>query len=211
MENFIREVVAHACNRATARERGSAGARERQSYHTYQAQEASASYAVLSKLPERDIGSKRRAPLPAETHVLVGWYKDEAHLQWILREKLYNFRMNTERGSLRLTPEVSGAQYLLLHSHKGKTSQGLMRVSKEGPRVLSREALVAKRYPIEPSKPFYLVYNVEPAQGFEGYEWDYKKLPARLQNRQSAEPQTVVLDELMAIAKENLLAGAGNI
>lgn len=202
VENFIREVVAHACNRATAR--------ERQSYHTYQAQEAPASYAVLSKLPERDIGSKRRAPPPAETHVLVGWYKDEAHLQWILREKLYNFRMDTERGSLRLTPEVSGAQYLLLHSHKGATSQGLMRVSKEGPRVLSREALVAKRYPREPSKPFYLVYNVEPAEGFEGYEWDYKKLPERLQNRQSAEPQTVTLDELMAIAKENLLAGAGN-
>lgn len=202
VENFIREVVAHACNRATAR--------ERQSYHTYQAQEAPASYAVLSKLPERDIGSKRRAPPPAETHVLVGWYKDEAHLRWILREKLYNFRMDTECGSLRLTPEVSGAQYLLLHSHKGATSQGLMRVSKEGPRVLSREALIAKRYPREPSKPFYLVYNVEPAEGFEGYEWDYKKLPERLQNRQSAEPQTVTLDELMAIAKENLLAGAGN-
>lgn len=100
---------------------------------------------------------------------------------------------------------------LLLHSHKGATSRGLMRVSKEGPRVLSREALVAKRYPIEPSKPFYLVYNVEPAEGFEGYEWDYKKLPERLRNRQSAEPQTVTLDELMAIAKENLLAGAGNV
>lgn len=203
VENFIREVVAHACNRATAR--------ERQSYHTYQAQEAPASYAVLSRLPERDLGSKRRAPPPAETHVLVGWYKDEAHLQWILREKLYNFRMDTERGSLRLKPEVSGAQYLLLHSYKGATSQGLMRVSKEGPRVLSREALVTKRYPREPSKPFYLVYDVEPAEGFEGYEWDYKKLPERLQNRQSAEPQTVTLDELMAIAKENLLAGAGGV
>lgn len=93
-------------------------------------------------------------PPPAETHVLVGWYKDEAHLQWILREKLYNFRMDTGAGSLRLKPEVSGAQYLLLHSHKGATSQCLMRVSKEGPRVFSREALVAKRYPREPSKPF---------------------------------------------------------
>lgn len=142
--------------------------------------------------------------------MLVGWYKDEAHLQWILREKLYNFRMDTGAGSLRLKPEVSGAQYLLLHSHKGATSQCLMRVSKEGPRVFSREALVAKRYPREPSKPFYLVYNVGPAEGFEGYEWDYKKLPERLQNRQSAEPQTITLDELMALAKENLLAGAGN-
>ena len=202
VENFIREVVAHACNRATAR--------ERQSYHTYQAQEAPASYAVLSKLPERDIGSKRRAPPPAETHVLVGWYKDEAHLKWVLAQKLYNFRMDTKAGSLRLTPEVSGAQYLLLHSYKGKTNTGLFRIAKEGPRVLSREKLKEKGYPGEPSQPFYLVYNVVPAPGFEGYEWDYSKLPERLQNRQSAEPQTVTLDELMATAKENLLAGAGN-
>lgn len=202
VENFIREVVAHACDRATAR--------ERQSYHTYQAQEAPASYAVLNKLPERDIGSKRRGAPLAETYVLVGWYKDEAHLKWILREKLYNFRMDTERGSLRLNSKVSGAQYLLLHSSKNATSQGLMRVSKEGPRVLSREALKAKGYPGEPSRPFYLVYNVEYAEGFEGYEWDYKRLPERLQNRQSAEPQTVTLDALMAVAKENLLAGAGN-
>lgn len=202
VENFIREVVAHACNRATAR--------ERQSFHTYQAQEAPASYAVLSKLPEFDGETRRRAPPPAETHVLVGWYKDEAHLQWILREKLYNFRMDTKAGSLRLTPEVSGAQYLLLHSYKGKTNSGLFCVAKEGPRVLSREKLKEKGYPGEPSQPFYLVYNVVPAPGFEGYEWDYSKLPERLQNRQSAEPQTVTLDELMATAKENLLAGAGN-
>lgn len=201
VENFIRELVAHACDRATSR--------ERQSYHTYQAQEAPASYVVLSRLPERDIGSKRRTAPLAETHVLVGWYKDEAHLKWILREKLYNFRMDTKAGSLRLTPEVSSAQYLLLHSHKGKTSSGLFHVAKEGPRVLSREALKAKGYPGEPSMPFYLVYNVEPAEGFEGYEWDYKRLPERLQNRQSAVPQTVTLDELMAIAKKNLLADMG--
>jgi hypothetical protein len=164
---------------------------------------------VLSKFPERDIGSKRRAAPLAETFVLVGWYTDEAHLKWILDKKLYNFRMDTERGSLRLKPDVSGAQYLLLHSHKGATSHGLMRVSKEGPRVLSREALEAKGYPREPSRPFYLVYNVESAEGFEGYEWDYKRLPERLQNRQSAEPQTITLDALMAVAKANLLAKAG--
>jgi hypothetical protein len=45
------------------------------------------------------------------------------------------------------------------------------------------------------------------AEGYEGYEWDYRKLPERLQNRASAEPQTITLDALMAVAKENLLAG----
>lgn len=196
---FIRDVVAHTCDRATSR--------ERQSYHVYQAQEAPASYAVLSRLPERQAGSGRRVPPLAETQVLIGWYKDEAHLKWILREGLYNFRMDTGRGSLRLKPEVSGAQYLLLHSFKGVTSQCLMRVSRTGPRVFSREALKAKDYPGEPSKLFYLVYDLVPAEGFEGYEWDFKKLPERLQNRQSAEPQTITLDALMAKAQVSLLVG----
>ncbi|MFZ4539471.1 DUF2357 domain-containing protein [Propionivibrio sp.] len=201
VESFIREVVAHACDRATAR--------ERQSYHTHKAQEAPASYKVFSQLPEFDGTTRRRMPPPSETHVLIGWYKDAAHLKWVQAKKLYNFRMDTKAGSLRLKPEVSGAHYLLLHSYRGKTSSGLFVVSKEGPRVLSKEALMKEGYPGTPSQPFYLVYNVVPAPGFEGFEWDYSKLPERLQNRQSAEPQTVTLDALMAVARENLLAGAG--
>lgn len=200
LEKFVRDIVAHACDRATAR--------ERQSYHTYQAQEAPASYKVLRKLPELEGSTRQRVLPPAETHVLIGWYKSEAHLKWVLERKLYNFRMDTSAGSLRLKPEVSGAQYLLLHSYKGKSNSGLFRVAKEGPRVLSREKLKEKGYPDAPSQPFYLVYDVIPAPGFDGYEWDYSKLPECLQNRQSAEPQTVTLDELMAVAKEKLLAGA---
>jgi hypothetical protein len=198
LAQFIRDVVMHACDRATAR--------ERQSYHLYQVQEAPALYEVLQKLPEKDAGHRRAPPL-AETHVLIGWYKDAAHLEWVLKSGLYNFRMDVERGSLRLKPEVSGAAYLLLHSHRGATSPILLRVSKDGPRVLSREALRAKGYPGEPSRPFYLVYDVAPADGFDGYQWDYAKLPDRMKNRQSAEPQTVTLDELMSVAGRDLLAG----
>jgi hypothetical protein len=195
---FIQDVVTHTCDRATAR--------ERQSYHVYEVQEAPAHYAVLHKLPEKEIGSARHAPPLAETHVLIGWYKSDEHLKWVLKSGLYNFRMDVERGSLRLKPEVSGAQYLLLHGHKGATSSHLLHVAKEGPRVLSREALKAKDYPGDPSRPFYLVYDVTLAKGFDDYEWDYRKLPERLQNRASAVPQTITLDALMAAAEKNMLA-----
>jgi len=198
LTKFMQDVVTHTCDRATAR--------ERQSYHVYQAQEAPANYAVLHKLPEKDVGSGRRTQPLAETHVLIGWYKDKEHLDWVLKAGLYNFRMDIERGSLRLKPEVSDAQYLLLHSHKGATNPRLLRVSKEGPRVLSRDALKTKGYPGEPSRPFYLVYDVTPADGFGGYDWDYRKLPERLQNRASAEPQTITLDALMAAADRKLAA-----
>ena len=49
----------------------------------------------------------------------------------------------------------------------------------------------------------YLVYDVAPAKGFEGYEWDYRKLPERLQNRASAEPQTITLDALMVMVSQS--------
>jgi hypothetical protein len=199
LTKFIQDVVAHACDRATAR--------ERQSYHVYEVQEAPATYAVLHTLPEKAAGSPRRSPPLAETHVLIGWYKDKTHLDWVLKAGLYNFRMDVERGSLRLKREVSAAQYLLLHSQKGATSASLLRVAKEGPRVLSREALKAKGYPGEPSRPFYLVYDVTLAEGFDGYEWDYRKLPERLQNRASAEPQTITLDALMTAAERGLVVG----
>lgn len=201
VENFIREIVAHACNRATAR--------ERQSYHTYQAQEAPASYAVLSKFPEFDGATRRRAQPPAETHVLVGWYKDEAHLKWVLARKLYNFRMDTERGSLRLTPEVSGAQYLLLHGEGAKAVPGLLRITSKGPRILSKSALKHQHYPSEPGGDFYLVFDVVPAAEFDDFSWDYTKLTGKPEGRKSGWPFTVTLDVVLASARDNLLAGAG--
>lgn len=61
-------------------------------------------------------------------------------------------------------------------------------------------------YPSKHPKDFYLVFDVDEAKGFEGYEWDYHKLPDRLKNRQSAEPQTVTLYLLMSVARRNFLA-----
>lgn len=49
------------------------------------------------------------APPLAATHVLIGWFKDEAHLTWVMTSNLYYFRMDVECGSLRLKPEVCGA------------------------------------------------------------------------------------------------------
>ncbi len=198
VEKFVREIVAHTCDRATAR--------ERQSYHTYRVQDAPAAYPVLRAFPERAAASSlsRHAP-PAETFVLVGWSKSEAHLKWIAHEKLYNFRMDTHAGSLRLEPEITAAQYLLLHGDGANAVSGLLRVTSKGPRILSRDALERMRYPGEPGGDFYLVFDVEPATEFDGFSWDYAKLPGKPEGRKSGWPFAVTLDAVLAIA----LAGAG--
>jgi predicted component of viral defense system (DUF524 family) len=190
VDKFIREIVAHTCDRATVR--------ERQSYHTYRAHEAPAAYSLLRAYPEREPTSISRHTPPAETFVLVGWNKSDEHLKWILREKLYNFRMDTRAGSLRLATEVAAAQYLLLHKEGAKAEHGLLRITSKGPRVLSKEALKRKGYPSEPSGDFYLVFDVEQAAEFDGFSWDFAKLPDRPGGRQSASPYAVTLDAVLS-------------
>jgi hypothetical protein len=191
LTKFIHDVVAHVCNRATSR--------ERLSYHVdqiYRVQKASKTVAVLNKLPEK-LSCGRRSPPPAEIFVLIGRYKNDAHLQWVLNSGLYNFCIDNDRGSLHMSPEVSRAQYLLLLSDDGVSGQKLMWVSKEGPRILSHEALIAIDYPGEPSRPFYLIFDVAPVEGFDDYYLDCKEAHQRLGSSESAKLQTVTLDMLM--------------
>lgn len=193
LARFIRDVVAHVCDRATAR--------ERQTYHTYRVQEAAADYQVNQPIPEREPISKVRHAPPAETFVLVGWYRGEDHYRWIIREGLYNCRMDTAAGSLRLKPEIAGARYLLLHSDGAKAVPGLLRISSKGPRVISKDALKKKGYPGEPRHDNYLIFDVEPASEFEVFEWDFDKIESRNKGRQSAEPYAVTLDALLGARK----------
>jgi hypothetical protein len=190
VEMFIREIVAHTCDRATAR--------ERQSYHTYLVQEAPAAYQLLREFPERSPTTTTRHTPPAETFVLVGWNKCDAHLKWVLREKLYNFRMDTGLGSLQLSPEVVAAQYLLLHTTGAKAERGLLRITSKGPRVFSKEALKRKGYPGEPSGEFYLVFEVEPASEFDDFQCDFANLPDRPSGRLSGAPFAVTLDAVLS-------------
>jgi hypothetical protein len=164
--------------------------------------EVPAAYRVMDAFPEKFKDSTSRHTPPAETFVLVGWNKNAEHLAWVKSKKLYNFRMDTQRGSLRLEPEVMAAQYLLLHSDEAKAENGLLRITSKGPRVLSKAALIKQGYPGEPGGEFYLVFDVEIAPEFCSYSWDYSKLPNRPEGRQSATPFFVTLDVLMAIIRD---------
>lgn len=180
-----------------------ATARERETYHVYRVHEEPAEYQVSQQIPEYESKTKRRHAPPAETSVLVGWCKDEDHLKWILKSKLYNFRMNTAPGSLRLKPEITGAKYLLLHGEGGGALPGLFRIISDGPRVISKDALLKKGYPNEPRHDHYLISDVEPAAEFQDFEWDYKKLASRQEGRKSAWPYHVSLAELMTVRRED--------
>ncbi len=189
LKKFIYDVVDHVCNRATAR--------ERYTYHANRVYEQPPEYRVRQQIPERESKTMRRHAPPAETFVLVGYCKSKMHLEWIKNSNFYNCRMDEESGSLELTPQIAAAKYLLLDFGNGRTEPGLMQMTKGGPRVFSREALMCAGYPEATDRESYLVYSVEPAPEFEAFVWDGSKLNALSDGKVSGAPFAVSLDALL--------------
>lgn len=192
---FILDVVNHLCDRASRR--------ELLSYHTMMANEKPAPYHVAHFIPEVVTAKGHRHTPPAETQVLFGWVKNDAHLNWVRKSGLYNFRMDSRHGSLRLTPEVAGAQYLLLHTKSSIAIPGLLALRGNGPRVYSSETLVRNGYPFDTSGKYYLVFEVEPVAEYANTEWCLKELASRPQNRLSGAPYTISLDEVLSVASKS--------
>ena len=191
LERFLQDIVEHMLNRTSQR--------ERIAYHTYETYKQEP-FMVCEAMPE-PYGTNRDL-IPEETFVLIGSFHDENHLKWILNNKIYNARTGTGNGSLHLKPEITTAKYVLLH--KG-TTQFLLRLSDNGPRVMPKEDLEKKPHAslYTPSKPYYVVFdidNTEPEEEFRNVEWDISKMCDEgllKKGRLSAEPEGVSLSTLM--------------
>jgi predicted component of viral defense system (DUF524 family) len=205
LETFLRDVVSHVADRASAREQNSFHTwKIYETAHAQTAQEQRAAYLVL---PEKEAAGKLRTSPPRETFVVVGWVKGSAHLQWILKQRKYNFRMGSTPGALRLSAQVVGATYLLLHGGKDEAVPGLFRISNpaDGPRVYSKGELKAMSYPTEPTQDAYLVYDVEVAEEFEGIAWDYPELRNKPASAAQGHPFAVSLQDLLLVSKRGFL------
>jgi len=197
LSRFIDDAITHVCNRATAREQNN--------YHRFQIYSAgptSDQQEIAAPFPERDSASLLRAPPPTDQMVLVGWYEDDEHLSWIMKAGLYNYRAGDRSGSIRLAPEIVQAEYLLLHTHRGATAHGLLRILKRGPRLFSSEELHKRGYPRPSSTDaIYAVFDVAPETFYSSWSWDYSKLSGRKTGRKSAEPFAVKLVDVLATSQ----------
>ena len=188
LKKFLNDVVEHFLNRASQREKFA--------YKLYDTFKSSEINKVEEELPEPY--GERRDLIPDETYVLVGYYKDETQLNWIVKNKLYNARTGTTSGSLRLSPKETGAKYLLLHSKAELIANRLFKLNSKGPRIFSKAEMEKKGY-TNPSQEFYLVYDLLEfvEEEFEGKKWDIRKLEEHTNNRGSAFPFATTLTELM--------------
>lgn len=184
---FLHDVVDNFLNRTSQR--------EELAYRRYEVLQKR-NDSLMEPLPE-NVG-ENRGFLPDETQVLVGYYKNEEHLAWILKHHLYNTRTDSRRGSLHLDSATVSARYVLLHS-KGETQTSLLyRLDGCGPRLFSAEQLVKKGYEAAHGD-FYLVFSLlgEAEKEFANLNFDVTQLENYHPGRTSALPFTAPLHELM--------------
>lgn len=187
LKAFILDIINHFINRASQR--------EKMSLHTYNSYLDNNPNIVKDAFPE-NFGDNRNL-LPDETFVLIGFYKNEKHLKWILKNSMYNARTGSSRGSLRLNIMETQAKYLILHTSGKLTSNKIFKLGSKGPRIFSKSNMIAKGYP-EPTQDFYLIYDIKEDASieFNFSAWDVRKLDGFKTGRGSVLPFAVTLSEL---------------
>lgn len=188
LKKFLEEVVQHFLNRSSQR--------EKMSFRTYETHKDKDSNELRESLPEAY--GEKRGLIPDETSVLIGYYKSDAHLKWVLKERLYNARAGKTKGSLRLISKITSAKYLLLHGEGELETNRLYKLTNDGPRIFSQEDLVKMNYP-DPNNPYYLMFDIlEDAElEFKKYTWDIRLLEKYSKGKGSALPFSVSISELM--------------
>ncbi|MDT0686438.1 DUF2357 domain-containing protein [Autumnicola psychrophila] len=192
LKDFLIRVIEHFLNRASQR--------ENLAYRIFDIHKNDPD-EVKEPLPEAY--GKNRSYIPDTINVLVGFYKDNNHLEWIRNKKYYNIRIDDRAGAIPLTAAELSANYLLLHTSKDKNSGKLFKIKGDGPKVFSKERMAKEEYPKESS---YLIFEIDEvaASEFQGVKWDFRKLSKFKTGRGAGIPFSVTLTELMkVIVKEN--------
>lgn len=189
LSDFIDLVIDHLLDRTSQREKLSDD-----TYHIFK--EPKEDDNVLhERIPEYVDKEKVFAD---EVAVLIGFYKNEEHLQWILKNNLYNFRTGTDRGSLPLSDLHLHAKYLILHGKDELETDKIFKLTAKGPRIFSRNDLLKKGYP-EPRGELYVVFQLErdASDDFEKIKIDLRGLSRFETYRNSAKPFSATLSEVL--------------
>jgi predicted component of viral defense system (DUF524 family) len=184
-KDFISQVVANFNDRASQREYTAAKIYDIHKNHKVDTN------TLNEPLPEY-IGSKKL--IPNEIFVLVGYYKDETHLNWITNKNLYNVRYGEKYS---LSPNEIDAQYLLLYSKDHKESTLFFKLTHQKTKVYSKSELKEiLKYETEPSQDMYLVYQLEEEceKEFNGLNIDLAKV---IDFQLDFRPKTITLEQLL--------------
>ena len=160
---------------------------------------------TFDSLPEAE--GENRDFMADETNVILGYYKNDEHLEWIMNTYLYNTRAGIRGGSIHITKEMASAKYILLHNHKDKAY--LCKLNKAGAMVYGYDEMKKLNYPYtepvsdEDKKHTYLVFPIN-RKGVENelqqYSWDPSIIP-QLRGKYGTIISTIKLSELIKYSR----------
>ena len=188
LKSFIRDVLYHFINRTSQREKAA--------YSTFEIYKRANPSRLIELLPET-IGDNRGL-LPDETSILIAYYKNQEHLDWILKYHLYNARTGSSKGAISITSTEAGAKYLLLYTNGQKLTDKFYKIKSGGPKILSKDELLDMGYP-NPNHNFYLVFDIETEieKEFTQVTWDISKLDNYPLSNDFGTPKSYSLTKLM--------------
>ena len=148
LKDFLIKIVNHFTNRISQREKI---ALNDHLVHT----EAVSSFE--EKFPE-----PYDYPLfPDAVSVLLGSFKDLAHLDWILANKKYAAQCTVAKdGTIKLEDSLLQAKYLLLYAPRTSRVKLIMKMTAAHPAIVSDKALTKMGYPVVKPGKMYLLYEV---------------------------------------------------
>jgi predicted component of viral defense system (DUF524 family) len=200
LNNFIDKIISHLLNRASQRENIAS--------KTYEVTKNGISESLNEPIPEYLDLDKRKKLIPDEAYVLVGYAKSEfrkKRMDWFLKEKKYNFRMNDEEGGLHFTEKEAKAEFLLIRESKDGRATNLYKL-KKGIKVFTGSKLMKDLHP-DAKRDAYLVveFESEVLPEFKGVTFnctetkEYKELSKKHKNptKLAGMPFTTTLTELM--------------
>lgn len=105
--------------------------------------------------------------------MIVAWFKDKRHLDWIKREGKVNLRLGARRGALKVTAELAAAKHILLHSERTIVEPGLLRIQQQVGEVFTGRELKNHGYTeTAESDDIYAVFEVLPDPIYADWQWD---------------------------------------
>lgn len=173
LKQFLIEVKKHLMDRTSDR--------EKLSFYQYDVHLEANKSMTMESLPEAE--GENRDFLPSETTVLIGYYKNQQHLDWIMKNWLYNGRAGDRGGAISVSKEIVTARYILLHNGREAI---LHKINLGGPKVFGYKEMKDRDYPFDPNEKnedkIYLVFRLNKngiEKELQKYEWhpeDIKKL-----------------------------------
>ena len=98
---------------------------------------------------------------PNSFTTLVGCYKSEDHLKWILDNNLYNIRLGARKGAIKNASKISAASRLVLYDFNYPEKYRVFELSTSQHIIADYELMKEKGYPGAKPKNKYILYSIK--------------------------------------------------